>query len=70
MESVSSFVNDEGNNNAKGPTPFVKAKLIEDAGHGDFVFDEDQQRRVIRTIKGMLKLNAIKHQREQQAMHT
>ena len=70
IESMSSLVNDEGNANAKGPTPFVKAKLIEDAGHGDFVFDEDQQRRVIRTIKGMLKLNAIKHQREQQAMHT
>mmetsp|Transcript_173 Transcript_173/g.447 ORF Transcript_173/g.447 Transcript_173/m.447 type:complete len:692 (+) Transcript_173:149-2224(+) len=63
IESVSSLVNDEGN--AKGSKPFVKAKLMEEAGHGDFVFDEDKQRQVIRTIKGMLKLNAIKHQQEQ-----
>ena len=63
MENISSFVTEEVTG-AKGTKSFVKAKLIENAGHGDFVFDEEKQLGVIKTVRAMLKLNAIKHQRE------
>ena len=67
IENISSFVTDEVTE-TKGTKSFVKAKLIENAGHGDFVFDEEKQLGVIKTVRAMLKLNAIKHQREKKAM--
>ena len=43
------------------PSSFVKAKIMEGASHGDFVFDDDKQRGVIRSITAMHRLNTIKH---------
>ena len=43
--------------------PFVKAEILKDASHGDFIFDDDQRREVTRTISAMHRLNIIKQKR-------
>eukprot|EP00566_Odontella_aurita_P007875 CAMPEP_0113554480 /NCGR_PEP_ID=MMETSP0015_2-20120614/16172_1 /TAXON_ID=2838 /ORGANISM="Odontella" /LENGTH=693 /DNA_ID=CAMNT_0000455625 /DNA_START=115 /DNA_END=2196 /DNA_ORIENTATION=+ /assembly_acc=CAM_ASM_000160 len=42
-------------------TSLIKTHVIDGAAHGEFVFDEDQKNKVVRTISTMMRLNRIKN---------
>lgn len=63
MKHLASFsIGDDGSSD-----PFVKAQVLKDASHGDFIFDDEQRLEVIRTISAMHRLNTIKQQRSRKS---
>jgi len=53
--------NTDGNDELNGFSTFIKSHIMDDAAHGEFVFDEAQKKKVIRTIMAMMRLNSFNH---------
>jgi len=46
---------------AAGGNTLIKTHVIDGAAHGEFVFDDDQKKKVVRAISTMMRLNRIKN---------